>query len=521
MMSLLLSVSSSAAAPKLTVFILMDDLGLNEMSFNNNTRGLITPNLEALAQGGVRLSHYYTTPLCSPTRGALLTGRYSHKIGLQSNVIYWDTPWGLPLEEQLMPQVFKNVTGGLGRTAMFGKWHLGRHANASLPSNRGFDLHEGYFQGCKSEATHVAACCASPKNASDFLDFVCDSTGTDYRGADWFRGETFAGVEANNTPSSLLIAALAEKVIAEFASGVAPGFLYLPFQNIHAPYDALWENVQLFNGLGLTLQQQTMFAYIKELDDAVGRVVAAIKNAGLEDDAVIIAVSDNGAPNADGVLDRNWPLRGFKSQVFEGGTRVPALIYAPGRLPAGVTVDSMFHVTDWLPTLVNMWGGAALSGIDGVDQSGTLAGGAAARDELVVNVDHVTDSNTQFARPSAAIRVGDLKLICWQFTAAGIAGATKTGCAGDPNHPAEWPQVYNVTVDPSEVNNIAPSLPASTMTMLLTRMVALAGPGAASEPMIWVQPYQGPDYYCADCPLRNKTGPYEPWTPWLPDPARV
>ena len=118
-------------------------------------------------------------------------------------------------------------------------------------------------------------------------------------------------------------------------------FLYLPFQNIHAPYDASWEHVQRFAGRGLSLPQMTMFAYIYELDLAVGRVLAALAAAGLTNDSIVIAASDNGAPNAPGVEARNFPLRGFKAGTWEGGTRVPAVVYAPGRLPAGSTVDAL------------------------------------------------------------------------------------------------------------------------------------------------------------------------------------
>ena len=398
---------------------------------------------------------------------------------------------------------------------------------AYLPINRGFDEHEGYFQGCKSQSTHVASCCSAPsKNASDFSNFICDapSSGPDYRGADWFRGTTFAGGAANNnTPSSLLIASLAEDAIARFATDpTTPFFIYLPFQNIHAPYDAAWENVQLFANLGYSIEQMTMFAYIKEMDDAIGRIIAALKNAGIEaNDTVIIAASDNGAPNAPNVMDRNWPLSGFKSGTHEGGTRVPAIIYAPAYFPPNLTVDAMVHAVDWMPTLASIWGGGVGDTIDGIDQGATFAGGAPSRLELVINVNHVSDSsNTQFSYPSAAIRVGDMKLLCWQFTAKGVAGATTTGCHDDPAHPGDWPQVYNVSIggDVGEEVNLAPSNPQLVQT-LLARMIQLAGPGETAEPMVWTPPYQGADYYCANCPLRNKTGPFVPWGPWLSDPS--
>jgi hypothetical protein len=86
----------------------------------NSTRGLLTPNIDALAAGGVRLTSYYTNPLCSPTRSALMTGKYNHRLGTQANVVYWDTPWSVPLEHAFLPQRLKAIPG-FGATAMYGK----------------------------------------------------------------------------------------------------------------------------------------------------------------------------------------------------------------------------------------------------------------------------------------------------------------------------------------------------------------------------------------------------------------
>ena len=86
----------------------------------NATRGLLTPNIDALAAGGVRLTSYYTNPLCSPTRSALMTGKYNHRLGTQANVVYWDTPWSVPLEHTFLPQRLKAIPG-FGATAMYGK----------------------------------------------------------------------------------------------------------------------------------------------------------------------------------------------------------------------------------------------------------------------------------------------------------------------------------------------------------------------------------------------------------------
>lgn len=512
LLHLTLFAQAADSPPRATVFIVADDLGYNEFGFANASRGLRTPHIDTLASGGVRLTHYYTPPLCSPTRASIMTGRYAHRLGLQSNVVYWDTPWGVPLNETFLPQELH--AAGVAHTAMFGKWHIGMHAPAYWPTARGFDRYEGYLQGCGSQDTHVASCCSAPANASNFTDYVCDApSGKDYRGLDWFNGTADGSAAAHGTSSSELIAAAAERAIADFAASGERFFLYLPFQNIHAPYDARWESVEPFVAAGMNVEQATMFGYIYELDLAVGRVLAALR-AAVGDDVVVVLVSDNGAPPAPNVEGRNYPLRGFKAETWEGGTRVPGAVYAPGRLPAGAVCDSMVHASDWLPTLVGLHGGSVRAGLDGVNQWSTLGGAPASRGELVINANHLCDGG-QFGPPKAALRVGDLKLLCYCFSAAGIAGANTTGCHGGPA--GEWPQLYNVTADPGETRNLAAAMPAA-VAALEARLAVLAGPGAAAEPMQWVPPYQGPDYYCRTCSLRPATGPNEPWGAWLPNP---
>ena len=105
--------------PPDVLFILADDLGYNEVHFNNASRGIRTPHLDGLASGGVVLDSYYVQPICSPTRSALMTGRYPALLGTQANVIFWDTPWAVPLNHTFLPELLQDA--GF-ETALFGKW---------------------------------------------------------------------------------------------------------------------------------------------------------------------------------------------------------------------------------------------------------------------------------------------------------------------------------------------------------------------------------------------------------------
>ena len=157
---LLVAAAAGAAPPDLWL-VVADDLGYNEVNFMNATRGIETPFLDALAADGVVLTQYYVAPICSPTRSSLMTGKYTARLGTQSNVIYWDTPWSVPLEHAF---VSERLRAAGYDTALFGKWHLGMHADAFTPLSRGFKTHVGYYQGCESAFTHVAACRAAWKS---------------------------------------------------------------------------------------------------------------------------------------------------------------------------------------------------------------------------------------------------------------------------------------------------------------------------------------------------------------------
>jgi len=154
------------------ILIVADDLGYNEANFMNQSRGILTPNLDLLASNGVKLSNFYTSSLCTPTRASLLTGRYPNRLATQANVLFWDTPWGIDLNETFISEELQSLNYA---TALFGKWHIGMFSKEYTPLFRGFDRFNGYLQGCQSHSTHESACC-HPNNSMGDRNYVCQPT---------------------------------------------------------------------------------------------------------------------------------------------------------------------------------------------------------------------------------------------------------------------------------------------------------------------------------------------------------
>lgn len=519
------------------VFILADDLGYNEMGFMNSSRGIHTPHLDTLAKEGVILKNYYVQPICSPTRSAFMTGRVPLQLGTQSNVIFHDTPWAIDVSETFLPQ---NLQDAGYDTAMFGKWHLGMFRRSAWPRSRGFDEHMGYLQGCQSKGTHTAACCAPGNATSGDLHYTCTPTGhKDFRGYDWFKsagGQSLPDTSANGTSSAKLIGnAAVEYIWRKAFSSQKPFFLYLPFQNIHDPYSVEPRFREIYSHVsGITDEEVTMWGYISEMDEQVGRVVDALKDSGMYNKTIIFFSSDNGAPPALGVSHeeqlmpgltpawsrRNFPFRGYKTTLWEGGTRVPGFVHSP-LLPAkvqGTVSEALLHITDWLPTIVGLAGGNTKRNraLDGFNVWPAILGGPNPRQEVLYNVNPLCYSG-QAGAPKAGIRIGDWKLLTWCYSISGIDGANVTGPTG--SSPGEFQNgvaLFDLATDPRETSNVAAWHP-KVVKALLARLAQWAEKSV--EPMQWTAPYQGKDYFCKDCPLHPSRhhDPSIPWTDWIKD----
>lgn len=318
------------------VVIVSDDHGYAEMSCQGGD--IPTPNLDAIAKNGVRFTDgYVSCPVCSPTRAGLMTGRYQQRFGHEFNPGPAQTAedvFGLPLTEKTLADHMK----ALGyKTGMVGKWHLGYRAEFH-PLKRGFDEFFGFLGGAHSY-TDARADRANPilrgAEPVDEKEYLTDA----------FAREAVAFIERNRS---------------------APFFLYLAFNAVHNPLQAIAKYRERVASLPGDERRKTFAAMLVALDDGVGAVMRKLRDLRIEEDTLVIFVADNGGPTP-ATTSRNHPLRGFKGQVLEGGIRVPFLMQWPGRVPRGAVYRQPVISLDILSTAVAAGGGTVPANVDGVD----------------------------------------------------------------------------------------------------------------------------------------------------------
>ena len=416
--------AAEAAKPNI-VYIVADDLGWKDVGFHGSD--IKTPNIDRLAQTGARLEQFYAQPMCTPTRAALMTGRYPFRYGLQTAVIPSGHTFGLATDEWLLPQALKEAGY---ETAIIGKWHLGHADRKYWPRQRGFDYQYGPLIGEIDYFTHQQ-----------------------HGVLDWYR---------NNKPvkeagySTTLLGNDAVKLITAHDPAV-PLFLYLAFNAPHTPYQAPPAYLEQYEQIA-DPSRRAYAAMITAMDDQIGRVVAALDNKGMRGNTLIVVQSDNGGTRnamfaGEGDMSKikipvdNGPYRDGKGSLYEGGTRVVALANWPGHIKAGSTVDGMMHVVDMYPTLAGL--ASAPTGkskpMDGLDIWPTISEGKPSpRTEIVYNVEPFR----------AGIREGDWKLIWRALLPEAI-------------------ELYNIAQDPAEKNNVAAENP-DKVTALQKRANELA-----------------------------------------------
>ncbi|ROT79268.1 Arylsulfatase B [Penaeus vannamei] len=375
--------ASSGAAPPPQgqphlVLIVADDLGWNDVSWHNPQ--VLTPHLEDLARTGVILEQSYVQPICTPTRSALLTGRYPFTLGRQHGVLWPKEPTGLTLKATLLPESLKKV--GYSTHAV-GKWHLGFCSWRYTPTRRGFDTFYGYYTGAEDYFHHFRLQTGRKEMPNDVKYPSHLSTRFGYD----FRNNTTPDLSVDGTYSTYALASYVENLL-ESRSPRDPMFLYLPFQSVHSPLQVPENYTRPYRHIKHR-QRRTKLGMVTAMDEAVGRVVAALKSSGHYNNSVIVFTTDNGGPTVS--AGNNWPLRGNKSTLWEGGTRGAAFVHSPLLQNPGTVSHNLIHVTDWYKTFTSLAGGEAPEDTDGFDQWAALDGlSKSPRTHMIYNIDNTT-----------------------------------------------------------------------------------------------------------------------------------
>ncbi|MBT3481047.1 MAG: sulfatase [Opitutales bacterium] len=319
------------------LLILADDLGYEDLGFQNSPE-IQSPNLDRLAANGIRFTDAHTTAsVCSPSRAGLMTGRYQQRFGHEANVP--PTPHGMDLNEITLGQKMRQAGY---RTGIIGKWHLG-NLDSQYPTERGFDYFYGLREGSRSYFYN-------PKKD--------DKLGNHH------------GIEENGkqvTFEGYLTDVLGDRAIHFIEkSSEKPFFLYLSFTAPHGPMHGKDEDIARFAHIE-NPKRRTYASMVWAMDRAIGKVVNTIDARGIADNTLIWFLSDNGG--ATGNASSNLPLAGFKGIKFEGGIRVPFVMHWKNRFPQGRVFNSMVSALDILPTCVAAAGGDPSSErpLDGVN----------------------------------------------------------------------------------------------------------------------------------------------------------
>ncbi len=473
--------TSSTASPHV-LLLYADDMGWADVGWNNADVANVTVHLDRLAASGVRLHWYYGQPSCTPSRAAVLTGRYPIHTGMQFGDLAADGPYGLPLEYTTIGDEMR--ASGYA-TYFLGKWNVGLVTPRHLAGARGFDYFLEYHDVMQYYYDHKLC---SAINGTDWYDLLQGD------GAGWALPTRVIG---DGLYSTLLYANLTASILAKHgddrdddavaradddlgaAPSSSPAYVHVAFQAPHGPSwganappsgyfsDALAAQIEA--AAGGVADREAALKVIYMVDLAVGQIDAALADSGLRNKSVVVFASDNGGcPTQSGTM--NYPLRGAKLSLFEGGVRLPAFVYAPGYMAAarrGETYRGLMHATDWLPTLLEAAGASAPSGLDGVSQYEQIVlgtGGASPRTELLHNINIWTTDGARLEELSytyAALRSGDWKLITREVDAGWYTLANADddddgwgaySCMSTSG--GSYDYLFNVTGDPYETDNL-------------------------------------------------------------------
>lgn len=387
------------------VLILADDAGYADFGFQGSDQAL-TPNIDAIAANGATFTDaYVTTPFCSPSRAGILTGRYPQRYGYEFNLTH-EPPPGVDAEYMGLA-VEEKTLGDYLRAAGYatiavGKWHVGA-APQFHPNARGFDHFYGFLGGGSSYHPDL-------QEAGVLQRDGVSTEATEYLTDDLAR-EAVAYIEQYREQ---------------------PFLLYLAFNAVHTPMDVLRQDMEQFAHVEDEHRRRLM-AMTWAMDRAVGTVVSALEKHELLDDTLLIFSNDNGGDRI-GIAADNVPLRGTKGTLLEGGVRVPFVMQWPGVITAGSESGKIVSLMDIVPTAVTVSGGETPDNLDGRSLLGVGGEPADGHQSLFWRYDVM-----------AAVRSGNWKLLRF------------------PDRP---PQLYDLSVDIGESNNLAARRPETVIRLM-------------------------------------------------------
>ncbi|XP_054166666.1 arylsulfatase B-like [Oppia nitens] len=494
------------------IVIVADDYGWGDIGFHGSQQ-VRTPNLDLLASSGIILNNYYVSPICSPSRSALLTGYHPIHTGLQHDVLNGGQPYGLPLQYKTLPQYLKSLGY---QTHGVGKWHQGFFQRSYIPTERGFDTHFGYWTGHE-----------------DYYDRTSQENwwGIDFRDNDKLANLTeYEGQYSTDIYTDKSV----DIILRQTENTSQPLFLYIAHQSVHAgngrePLQAPEQYIDRFKHIK-DQRRRTFVAMVSALDDSMGKVFAALQKADILDNTIIIFTADNGGATGgadgksiDNSIGSNWPLRGAKYTLWEGGIRGNAFIWSP-LLNKHYISDHLMHIQDWLPTIYSAIGGNVqdLGPIDGIDMWNVLNNNLKSpRKHVLHNIDPLWnvwalrynnyklisgsvfngDFDGWFLPPGESIHLSlnnsiahqtcevykTLKQINYNFNelikqvVVNCNKSLKSEC-----HPTVKPCLFDIQSDPCEYNNIydrKPDIVDHMLVVLSTYNASAVAPG--NKPVNW------------------------------------
>jgi len=394
------------------LLIFTDDQGYHDVSYYG-TEDLQTPNIDQIAAEGMRFDNFYANcPVCSPTRAALLTGRYQDYVGVPGVIrTNADNSWGyLDPKATLLPEQLK-MAGY--HTALIGKWHLGLES-PNTPVERGFDYFHGWLGDMMDDYwTHR-------RHDINYMRLNGQQIDPEGHATDLFSDWSVDYIKSQ-------------------ADDKRPFFLYLAYNAPHFPVQPPqeWLDKVKQREKGIDETRAKLVAFIEHMDDGIGRVIQALKESGQYENTLIIFSSDNGGHLPSKA--NNGPLRDGKQSMYEGGLKVPTAISWPGKIEKGSMSDQRYLSMDLYPTLLQVAGLQPKDAIEGRSFYTELVEGSQKEEERPLYFTR-REGGTHYGGQSIyAVRLGDWKLL--------------------QNSPYEAYELYNLEEDPLEENNLMEAQP--------------------------------------------------------------